>query len=123
MKRIMAVDDSSTMLRIISNMLKYEGFEVITADSGEKALSILSGDHEFNVIITDINMAEMNGIELTLAIRGINEHKNTPIIIVTTDDSGSDREAGEEAGATGWLIKPFITDSLMSAVNGVSQQQ
>lgn len=120
MKKIMAVDDSRTMLRIISNMLTYEGFEVVTASSAKEALDILSGGDKFNVIITEINMSEMDGVELTSLIRATSLHKDTPIIIVSTEKSGPKVDAGQEAGASGWLIKPFITDHLVSAVEDVA---
>lgn len=120
MKRIMAVDDSNTMLKIISSTLRYEGFDVVTANSAEKALSILADENKFNVIITDINMAEMDGIALTSEIRSIGKYKYTPIIIVSTESSGDKREAGKKAGATGWIVKPFVPDQLVSVVRKVS---
>lgn len=119
-KTILAVDDSVTMLQTISLALEKEGFKVVTAKDGMDALNVLNKGEKFHVIITDVNMPNMDGITLTAEIRKLNQHKFTPIIILTTESQAGKKDEGKQAGATGWIVKPFKPEQLIAVVRRVS---
>ena len=119
-KTILAVDDSITMLQTISLALEKEGYKVVTANDGNDALNVLKGGEKFNVIITDVNMPNMDGITLTAEIRKIDQYKFTPIIVLTTESQAGKKDEGKQAGATGWIVKPFKPEQLVSVVKRVS---
>lgn len=117
-KRILTVDDSKTMRDMVSFTLRGAGFEVVEAEDGVKALSLLERT-PVDVIITDINMPNMDGVTLTRKIRERPSNRSTPVLILTTE-GGEDRKAdGRAAGATGWIVKPFAPDKLLQVVNKV----
>lgn len=117
-KSILAVDDSVTMRQTISTALAKEGYNVLVANDGLDALSKLNGN-KFHVIITDINMPNMDGIKLIKEIRNLAEHRFTPIIVLTTESQPEKKEEGKSAGATGWIIKPFKPEQLIAVVKKV----
>ncbi len=119
-KTILAVDDSVTMLQTISLALEKEGYKVITASDGVDGLNVLKGGEKFDVIITDVNMPNMDGIALTAEIRKLEQYKFTPIIVLTTESQVGKKEDGKQAGATGWIVKPFKPEQLVSVVRRVS---
>ena len=119
-KTILAVDDSVTMLQTISLSLEKEGYKVITASDGVDGLNVLKGGEKFDVIITDVNMPNMDGITLTAEIRKLEQYKFTPIIVLTTESQVGKKEDGKAAGATGWIVKPFKPEQLVSVVRRVS---
>lgn len=115
-KKALTVDDSKTMREMVSFTLKSAGFEVIEAEDGQHALSVL-GDQPVDVIITDLNMPNMNGIELIKALRDKPSYKFTPILMLTTESDDSKKNEGKTAGATGWIVKPFNPEKLVQVVN------
>jgi len=117
-KRIMAVDDSKTMRDMVSFTLKGAGYDVLVADDGVNALSALAGE-EVDLIITDVNMPNMNGIELVEKLRGDPRFRATPILILTTESDDSLKQKGRAAGATGWIVKPFVPEKLLKVVSKV----
>jgi len=117
-KRILAVDDSKTMRDMVSFTLKGAGYEVMVADDGVNALSALKGE-EVDLIITDINMPNMNGIELVQNLRGDPRFRATPILILTTESDDGIKQQGRAAGATGWIVKPFVPEKLLKVVGKV----
>lgn len=117
-KRILAVDDSKTMRDMVSFTLKGAGYDVLVADDGVNALSALVGE-EVDLIITDVNMPNMNGIELVQKLRGDPRFRATPILILTTESDDSLKQQGRAAGATGWIVKPFVPEKLLKVVNKV----
>ena len=119
-KTILAVDDSITMLQTITLSLEKEGFKVVTASDGNDALNVLKGGEKFNVIITDVNMPNMDGIALTAEIRKLEAYKFTPIIVLTTESQAGKKDEGKQAGATGWIVKPFKPEQLVAVVRRVS---
>ena len=119
-KTILAVDDSVTMLQTISLSLEKEGYKVITASDGIEGLNVLKGGEKFDVIITDVNMPNMDGIALTAEIRKLEKYKFTPVIVLTTESQVGKKEDGKQAGATGWIVKPFKPEQLVSVVRRVS---
>lgn len=117
-KHALIVDDSLTMRNMVSIAMKKEGFEVELAKDGVEALEIAKRK-KMDVIITDINMPNMDGIELIRMLRGSELARFTPILVLTTEDGDNVKQAGKQAGATGWIVKPFNPEILSRAVNKV----
>ncbi len=117
-KKALTVDDSKTMREMVAFTLKGAGFEVLEAEDGQDAIKVLGGQ-PVDVIITDLNMPNMNGIELIKALRGMDAYKTVPILMLTTESDGGRKMEGKEAGATGWLVKPFQPEKLLAIVNKV----
>ncbi|MBI5756148.1 MAG: response regulator [Nitrospirae bacterium] len=118
LKNILAVDDSVTMRQTIATTLEKEGYSVTLANDGVDALGKLNGDR-YHVIITDINMPNMDGIRLILEVRKLPAHKFTPVIVLTTESQPEKKEQGKSAGATGWIVKPFKPEQLIAVVKKV----
>ena len=117
-RKALVVDDSSTMRQMISLTLEEEGFDVVQGGHGGEALEQLDTS-SVDVIITDLNMPVMDGMAFIRAVRTRPEHRFTPILILTTE-GGTDRKLeGKEAGATGWIVKPFDPTKLVRVVNRV----
>jgi two-component system chemotaxis response regulator CheY len=117
-KKILAVDDSKTMREMVSFTLKSAGYEVVEAEDGKAALTVLGGG-KVDAIITDLNMPNMNGFELIRSLRANPAYKFTPILMLTTEGDGSKKEEGKAAGATGWIVKPFNPEKLVEVVKKV----
>ena len=117
-KKVLVVDDSYTMRNMVSITLKDEGFEVESAVDGVDALSKIE-EHKFDLVITDINMPNMNGIEFVQNLRSKDDYKFTPVLVLTTEGGDDKKKEGKAAGATGWIVKPFDPTVLMGAVNRV----
>ena len=118
-KIVLTVDDSLTMLQTISLTLEKEGYTVVSAKDGLDALEKLKGDEKFNVIITDVNMPNMDGITLTKEIRKLSKYRFTPIVVLTTESQGIKKDEGKLAGATGWIVKPFKPEQLVAVMRKV----
>jgi two-component system chemotaxis response regulator CheY len=117
-KRVLTVDDSKTMRDMVSFTLKGAGFEVLEAEDGVRALSVLSSN-AVDLVITDINMPNMDGVTLTKQLRAKPNFKSTPILILTTEGGEEKKAEGRAAGATGWIVKPFAPDKLLQVVKKV----
>jgi len=115
---ILTVDDSSTMRQMISFTLKSANFEVVEAGDGVEALEVAPGK-KLALIITDVNMPRMDGLTLVHRLRALPEFKFTPILVLTTESDASMKQKGKEAGATGWIVKPFSPEKLLEVVNKV----
>jgi two-component system chemotaxis response regulator CheY len=114
-KTIMIVDDSASMRQVVSIALKGEGYEVIEGRDGADALAKLTGQ-KVHLIISDVNMPNMDGITFLKAVKQMPAYKFTPIIMLTTE-SGADKKAeGQAAGAKAWMVKPFKPEMLLGAV-------
>lgn len=117
-KCALTVDDSKTMRDMVSFTLKGAGFSVLEAEDGRHALSVVQGK-KVDVVITDINMPNMDGVTLVRELRAKAEFKSTPILILTTEGGDDKKASGKAAGATGWIVKPFAPDKLLAVVNKV----
>ena len=117
-KKILAVDDSLSIRKSLSFILGEEGYEVVEAEDGADALEKAQAD-KFSLIITDINMPRMDGIELTKQIRQTQGYKFTPIIALTTENQQEKMQEGKAAGATGWIVKPFTAEKLLAVVKKI----
>ena len=117
-KLALTVDDSKTIREMVSFTLKNEGFDILEAEDGQKAIDVLSGQ-QVSVIITDLNMPVMDGLELIKNLRANPAYKFTPILMLTTEGDASKKQQGKDAGATGWIVKPFNPEKLVQVVNKV----
>lgn len=116
---VITVDDSRTMRDMVSYTLKEAGYNVLEAEDGVEALTVLNGE-KADVVITDLNMPNMDGITLIKELRAKPEYQATPILMLTTEADDAKKGAGREAGATGWIVKPFNPEKLLSVVKKVS---
>jgi two-component system chemotaxis response regulator CheY len=115
-KTIMIVDDSATMRQVVSIALKGAGYNVLEGCDGRDALSKLTGQ-KVHLIISDVNMPNMDGISFVKELKAKPEYKFTPVIMLTTE-SGADKKAlGQAAGAKAWVVKPFKPDQILGAVS------
>jgi two-component system chemotaxis response regulator CheY len=117
-KKILAVDDSLTIRRLIRMTLTRAGYEVVEAEDGAKALQ-KAATEAFDLVLSDINMPEMNGIEMLRGLRKLEQYKFTPVVLVTTESQPEKKAEGKAAGATGWIVKPFEPDQLLAVVTKV----
>ncbi len=116
-KKIMTVDDSASVRQMVVMTLKNAGYEVVEASDGKDALSKLSGP--VDMIITDLNMPNMDGITLIKNVRAQSQYKFIPIVMLTTESQAEKKQEGKTAGATGWIVKPFKPDQLLAVVQKV----
>ena len=113
---ILVVDDSATTRSLVASYLTdWEGVEVVEAASGFEALRVLPARH-VDLIVTDINMPDINGLELISFVRANPNYRRIPVIIITTENSAEDRKRGLDLGATDYLVKPFKAADLRRAV-------
>jgi len=118
-KEIMTVDDSVSIRQMVSFTLKREGYDVLEAVDGVDALKKLNGENSVHMMITDLNMPNMDGIELIKNVRANAKYKFMPIIMLTTESQEERKQAGKAAGATGWIIKPFKPEQLLGVIKKV----
>jgi len=116
---IMIVDDSATMLMSLKTALSMSGFVVEQASSGPAALEKLKAGVKPNLIITDVNMPGMTGLELIEKVRALSGFRFTPILTLTTESETSKREEAKRLGATGWLVKPIAGTDLVKVIKQV----
>ncbi|MFZ1107276.1 MAG: response regulator [Rhodomicrobium sp.] len=115
-KTIMIVDDSPTMLMSMEGMLSKAGLGVSKAKNAEEALVILKGGDKPDMIITDLNMAAMNGIQLIREVRRLPGFAFMPIVMLTTESQQEKRDEAKSAGATGWMVKPVQPQAMLQIV-------
>lgn len=116
-KKIMTVDDSASVRQMVAMTLRNAGYDVVEASDGKDALSKLSGP--VDMIITDLNMPNMDGITLIRNVRAQSQYKFIPIVMLTTESQAEKKQDGKNAGATGWIVKPFKPDQLLAVVQKV----
>ena len=114
-KTVLIVDDSASMRQVVGFALKDAGFDVIVAVDGKDAMGKLNGT-KVEMIITDLNMPNLNGIELIKQVRKTDGYKFTPIIMLTTESQEARKAEGRQAGASGWIVKPFTPEQLLGVV-------
>jgi two-component system chemotaxis response regulator CheY len=116
---VLVVDDSPTMVMSLKTTLAMRGFEVQTAGNGREAMNKLQAGLKPNLVLTDINMPVMGGMELIRNIRALPALKFVPILTLTTESEATKREEGKRAGATGWLVKPLSGNDLITVIKKV----
>ncbi len=117
-KTIMTIDDSATMRQMVNLTLSEAGYQVIEALDGADALAKING-HKIDLFLSDVNMPNMDGIELTRRLRASPGNRFTPIVLVTTESQTEKKLAGKAAGASGWIVKPFDPNQLLAVVKRV----
>lgn len=117
--RILTVDDSATMRGLLKHALVGQGFEVEQADDGISALEWLASN-DCDVVITDINMPRLDGFGLIERVRSGGAHVHRPILVLSTESSDEKKARARQAGATGWIVKPFDAEKLAAAVRRVT---
>ena len=114
-KTLLIVDDSASMRQLVTFALKGAGYEVIAAVHGKDALGKLDGA-KVDMVVTDLNMPEMDGISLIKALRSSPNHRFTPVLMLTTESQETRKQEGKQAGASGWIVKPFTPEQLIDTV-------
>ena len=117
-KRILIVDDSESIREVVCFTLENAGHEVLKGVDGLDALKYLDGS-KFDLVITDLHMPNMDGIEFIHKVREMPEYQYVPILFLTTESQTAKKMEAKEAGATGWIIKPFVPEKLLAAINKV----
>lgn len=118
--QVLIVDDSASMRALLIHALTNAGFAVAKADDGVAALEWLA-TNEADVVITDINMPRLDGFGLIERLRGDSRHCDRPILVLTTESSDEKKQRARDAGATGWIVKPFDPEKLAAAVRRVAR--
>jgi two-component system chemotaxis response regulator CheY len=122
-KRVLVIDDSSTMRSLIAaSVEEIKDYEAVEASNGFEALKMLPAT-TFDLIITDINMPEINGLEIVSFVRSHPSYKDIPMIIVSTEQSEEDRKKGLALGATEYITKPFEPEQLKKVVQRVMKER
>ncbi len=120
-KRILIVDDSATVRQVLASTLRKAEYEVDEAVDGQEAMTYLEKEENrsINMLITDLNMPNIDGIDLIRQVRRSSGFRFVPIIMLTTESQENKKQAGKAAGASGWVTKPFKPEQLLAVVNMV----
>lgn len=112
---ILAVDDSASMRQMVNFTLKGAGYQVVQAVDGVEALEY-ARQNSVDLVLTDVNMPRMDGIALVRELRGLPTYRYTPMLVLTTESSQEKKMQGKQAGATGWIVKPFNPEQLLATI-------
>ena len=118
MTKILAVDDSASMRQMVTFTLSGAGYDVTDAVDGQDALN-KAKLQQFDVVVSDVNMPVMDGITLISELRKLPQYRTTPLLMLTTESSGNKKMEGKQAGATGWIVKPFNPEQLLKTIQRV----
>lgn len=118
LKKVLVVDDSESIRDVVSYTLSNEGYDVTTAEDGDIALEKIRKE-KYRLVVTDLYMPNMNGLELIREIRKLDNYKGVPILFLTTESQLDKKKEAKEAGATGWIVKPFQPEKLLKALKKV----
>ncbi len=118
MQSVLAVDDSASMRGLVTYVLEQAGFEVFLAEDGMAALEYARAQ-TVDLVLTDINMPNLDGIALIKQLRALPHYKFVPMLVLTTESGTAMKMEGKAAGATGWIVKPFDPDQLVSTITNV----
>ena len=114
-KTIMIVDDSASLRQVVGIALRGAGYDVLEASDGRDALGKLKGQ-KVHLMISDVNMPNMDGISFVKAVKQIPAYKFTPVVMLTTESQDSKKKEGQEAGAKAWVLKPFKPEQMIGVV-------
>lgn len=114
-KKVLIVDDSTSMRQLVSFALTDAGYEVVAAVNGKDALDKIN-TAKVDIVVTDLNMPEMDGIEFIKQFRAKAGYRFTPVVMLTTESQESKKQEGKQAGASGWIVKPFTPEQLTDTV-------
>lgn len=118
-KRILAVDDSASVRQMQRFVLSGAGYEVIDAVDGKDGVAKLEKSGAVNLILTDLNMPNLDGVGFIKAVRASSAHRLTPIVVISTESQQEKKQEARAAGATGWIVKPFTPEQLLAVVKKV----
>jgi two-component system chemotaxis response regulator CheY len=113
MANVLVVDDSNTMREIVTNFLTQNGFQVAVATDGRDGLERLRGDPEIRLVLSDVNMPNMDGLTMAEKIRTELGNQEVRIVMLTTESNAVMRSRGREIGVTGWIVKPFRGEAVL----------
>jgi two-component system, chemotaxis family, chemotaxis protein CheY len=116
MSRILVVDDSIAMRQMVDATLQSAGHEVLQATDGQEALDLARSQGAVDLVITDVNMPNMDGITLVRELRQLAHYRGVPLLVLTTEAGSDKKQEGKAAGATGWIVKPFNPERLLATV-------
>ena len=119
-KSILVVDDSASLRQVVSIALKGAGYDVIEGCDGKDALCKLDG-RKINLIISDVNMPNMDGISFVKELKTMSNYKFTPVIMLTTESGENKKTEGKAAGVKAWVVKPFKPEQMLNAVSKLIQ--
>jgi two-component system chemotaxis response regulator CheY len=112
---ILAVDDSASMRQMVRFTLEGAGYQVLQAADGNEALEV-ARTRAVDLVLTDVNMPGMDGITLVRELRTLPAYKFVPMLVLTTESGAETKQRGKQAGATGWIVKPFNPDQLLATI-------
>jgi two-component system chemotaxis response regulator CheY len=115
-KTILVVDDSASLRQVVGIALRGAGFDVIEGCDGKDALAKLDG-RKVHLIVSDVNMPNMDGIAFVKALKQLANYKFTPVIMLTTESQEAKKQEGQAAGAKAWVVKPFKPEQMLAAVS------
>ena len=118
-KTIMTVDDSASVRQMVKFTLQNEGYKVLEAVDGQDALKKFRQLDHLDLLITDLNMPNMDGIELIREVRQLDQFRFLPILMLTSESQEGKKQEGKQAGATGWIVKPFKPEQLIAVIRRV----
>lgn len=116
-KTILVVDDSASLRQVVAIALRGAGYDVIEACDGKDALARLGGAAKVHLVISDVNMPNMDGITFVRELKKIPAHKFTPVVMLTTENQEARKAEGQAAGAKAWMVKPFSPAQMLNAVS------
>jgi two-component system chemotaxis response regulator CheY len=119
MKKVLVVDDSPTIRQQVGQALKQAGIEIVEASDGAEGFAVVNSNKDIGLVILDVNMPRMNGLEMLEKVKADPAHANLPIIMLTTEGQESLIQRAKNAGAKGWIVKPFNAPQLISAVKKI----
>jgi two-component system chemotaxis response regulator CheY len=117
-KRVLVVDDSASVRQVQNVVLSGAGYEVVEAVDGADGLARLMSQ-PFHLVLTDLNMPNLDGVAFIRAIRASPAHRLVPVVMITTESQEARKQEGRAAGATGWIVKPFTPEQLVAVVRRV----
>ena len=118
MQSVLAVDDSASIRALVNYVLMQAGYTVVLAEDGQEALEY-ARDNTVDLVLTDINMPNLDGIGLIKGLRALPNYKYVPLLVLTTEGGTEKKMEGKAAGATGWIVKPFDPEQLVSTIEKV----
>lgn len=117
-KTILIADDSESIRQVVTMTLESAGYNVLVGNDGQEALDHLDGK-EINLVITDLNMPNVDGMGVIRGVRSSESYKFIPVLVLTTESQVAKKEEAKKAGATGWIVKPFVQEKLVAVVRKV----
>jgi two-component system chemotaxis response regulator CheY len=120
-KTILVVDDSGTVRQQVSMALKQAGFAILEAADGQEALNTIESNRNIDMVVCDVNMPNLNGLEMVEKVKSRPENKSLPILMLTTEGQPSMIRRAKEAGAVGWIVKPFDANQLVQTAKHLTK--